>query len=150
MTADEAQELIVAINNHWFFSCNDVEANIAAEWVEKIINGFIDKTATQSVNLGDISDGYHTFNELYEHRNLLFINLCLNSPMPCWIKKEEDFPGYFCLYLKLFSGQISYHIPNKYRYLIEDRATGYPEQWDGHSSLDVIERLQEHANQEEM
>lgn len=26
---------------------------------------------------GDMSDGYHTFDELYEHRCLLFINLCL-------------------------------------------------------------------------
>lgn len=29
---------------------------------------------------GDISDGYHTFDELYEHRCLLFIRLCLLQP----------------------------------------------------------------------
>lgn len=88
-----------------------------------------------------ISDGFHSLDDLYEHRNLLFIQLCLNSPMPVWIKKEEDYSGYFCLYMKLISGQISYHIPNKYRYLVEDRATAHPEQWDGHTSLDVVQRL---------
>lgn len=103
-----------------------------------------------SKDKGAISDGYHTFDELYEHRNLLFINLCLASEMPVWIKQEEDFPGYFCLYMKLFSGQISYHIPNKYRHLIEDRATGHPEDWDGHTSENVIERLLGDAGMEPM
>lgn len=91
------------------------------------------------------TDGFHSFDELYEHRNLLFINLCLDSVFPCWIRPEEDYPGYFCLYLKLSSGQISYHIPNEYRHLIEDRVHGYVEEWDGHTSEDVIGRLKAQA-----
>ena len=70
--------------------------------------------------------------------------------MPVWIKDQEDYPGYFCLYMKLYDKQISYHIPNKYRYLIEDRAHGYSEQWDGHTSPEVIKRLEDFANMEEV
>jgi hypothetical protein len=100
---------------------------------------------SEELNKSQISDGYHTFDELYEHRNLLFINLCLLRPLASWVKKEEDFPGYFCLYSVFPQGQISYHIPNKYRHMVEhlnkihNRAD--TEAWDGHSSQDVINRL---------
>jgi len=33
---------------------------------------------------GLVSDGYHSFNELYEHRNLLFINLMRSNPEISW------------------------------------------------------------------
>lgn len=104
---------------------------------------------------GNISDGYHTFNELYDHRNLLFINLCLTwyaerSDGTCW-NNNGNYEGYFCLY---FWGhgdkQISYHIPNKYLPLVDKPFIdgGLPRieiEWDGHTSADVIDRLKELA-----
>ena len=30
-------------------------------------------------DMGDVSDGYHTFNELYHHRAVLFANICNGS-----------------------------------------------------------------------
>ena len=106
-------------------------------------------------NSGNISDGYHTFNELYDHRNLLFINLCLlwysdRSCGTCW-NNNGNYDGYFCLY---FWGngdkQISYHIPNKYLGLVAKPLVdgGIPRielEWDGHTSADVLDRLQELA-----
>lgn len=89
----------------------------------------------------DISDGYHTFDELYEHRCLLFLNLCFHSPERCAFKK--DFETWFCLYLETPVGQVSYHVPNKY--ISDVLSHGIKEvpdyQWDGHSSQDVIDRL---------
>lgn len=38
----------------------------------------------------DISDGYHTFDELYEHRCLLFINLCLAHPNAAYWRPHYD------------------------------------------------------------
>lgn len=89
----------------------------------------------------DISDGYHTFDELYEHRCLLFLNLCFHSPERCAFKR--DYKEWFCLYLETPVGQISYHIPNKYiPDVIIHGIKEMPEyQWDGHSSQDVITRL---------
>lgn len=91
---------------------------------------------------GDISDGYHTFAELYEHRCLLFINLCnvdwLNA---CW-KIDQETPGWFLLYLNSKAGQISYHISDKYLGLLTPKiAEVSGAQWDGHTPKDVVSRL---------
>jgi hypothetical protein len=88
----------------------------------------------------DISDGYHTFSELYDHRCLLFINLCLMQPDYCaW---KHDYEGWFCLYLETQAGQVSYHCPDKYLPLIKDIIHEDPSYlWDGHTSVDVLKRL---------
>ena len=88
----------------------------------------------------DISDGYHTFTELYEHRCLLFLNLCLREPSDCaW---KHDYNNWFCLYWESPNGQVSYHIPNKYLPMVEGVIKFDKDyKWDGHTSDDVIERL---------
>src|SRR5258708_253160 len=91
---------------------------------------------------GDISDGYHTFDELYEHRCLLFLNLCLKDRFSRFWR--PDFEGWFCLYLETPSGQISYHLPNKFLSIVEQkipRDDGHS--FDGHTSQDVAFRLRE-------
>lgn len=97
-------------------------------------------------DVGQCSDGYHTFNELYDHRNLLFINLCLVRPQ--WARWKLDYEGWFCLYLELPTGQISYHIQDKYLPLVKDKISQYLEgnldgvsYYDGHTSKVVLERL---------
>lgn len=91
----------------------------------------------------DISDGYHTFNELYDHRCLLFINLCLMQPNKCAYKTDEHFGDWFCLYLELPKGQISYHIPSKFQNLVSGKIKNDQNYvWDGHTSNDVLMRLQ--------
>lgn len=88
----------------------------------------------------DISDGYHTFSELYDHRCLLFIRLCLMTPEKAlW---RDHFNGWFALYLELPEGQISYHIPEKYLTLIQDKILNSAlNPFDGHTSQTVINRL---------
>ncbi len=88
----------------------------------------------------DISDGYHTFTELYQHRNLLFINLCLTDIKNAFWK--PDMPGYFCLYWESPAGQMSYHIKNDLLPLIEGTILrDDAHTWDTHQSSDVIRRL---------
>jgi hypothetical protein len=89
-----------------------------------------------------ISDGYHTFEELYDHRCLLFINLCMVQPEKCAYKLDSEFDGWPALYLELPSGQISYHVPIKFLPLFSDkikRADNYL--YDGHKSEDVLRIL---------
>lgn len=93
----------------------------------------------------DISDGYHTFNELYEHRNLLFINLCLAHKEKSFWKKDQNTAGWFVLYLETPSGQISYHIQEYFRPLLKDITEDPQHEWDGHKSDDVIFRLRNEA-----
>lgn len=94
----------------------------------------------------DISDGYHTFDELYEHRNLLFMNLCVLDPQfSCW-KRDPGTPGWFILYWESPSGQISYHIQERLLPLIEARVReDQNKKWDGHASQDVTFRLRNNA-----
>ena len=89
---------------------------------------------------GELSDGDHTFEELYNHRSLLFINLCLSMPhLACW---KPDYEHWFCLYLSTPHGQISYHVQGKYLSLIEDKiALKDDVAFDGHSSDEVVQRL---------
>jgi hypothetical protein len=88
----------------------------------------------------DMSDGYHTFDELYDHRCLLFLNMCLDRPrLCCW---RPDFEGWFCLYRNGPEGQISYHLPNRLLPLVEGQIERNDSvKFDGHNSNDVLERL---------
>ena len=105
----------------------------------------------QSTETGSISDGYHTFDELYAHRVELFLTLCRlfsrRDAAPVWKSKLHSdgtsFKGWFIL--GLFTGrghQITYHLPID-RWEDADFAETLDEapEFDGHSSDDVIERL---------
>lgn len=89
---------------------------------------------------GETSDGYHTFNELYDHRCLLWINLCNLMPEKCYLVPEHLL-GWFLLGMETKEGQISYHCPNKFYDLINIRISKKHPKYDGHMSKDVIKRL---------
>ena len=103
-------------------------------------------------NKGQISDGYHTFDELYEHRHALFMALVKTLPKKAWMSPRHAdgsvFEGWFIAGIDLPTGTISYHLPDRLRGHV--RAAGAnilanaPE-WDGHTSKDVIGRLQNFA-----
>lgn len=91
----------------------------------------------------DTSDGYHTFRELYDHRVLLWINLCLITPSKCYLV-ENHYDGWFLLGMESDNGQISYHCQNKYLNLCKEIERRHPK-FDGHTSSDVIKRLEAKA-----
>lgn len=97
---------------------------------------------------GKVSDGYHTFDELYEHRFHLFVALMRSNSWLSWRAKfHEDgtmHEGWFVAGMHLPAGDISYHLPNAMwgmldGFNIEDRL--YAPSWDGHNSVDVVKRL---------
>jgi hypothetical protein len=98
--------------------------------------------------VGDVSDGFHTFNELYAHRHALFCALANTRPNWSWRSKLHSdgtmMEGWFIAGMKLSSGQISYHLPNEYWDNLEEICTldNAPD-WDGHTPTDVIDRLLE-------
>lgn len=96
-------------------------------------------------------DGYHTWDELYEHRIWLWIKFCetLRNEFSSrvWRSKLHDdgssFEGWFVLGLgKGMGTQMTYHLP-----LIVWEATNFAEtlekapEFDGHTSDDVLERI---------
>jgi hypothetical protein len=93
---------------------------------------------------GDISDGYHTFDELYEHRCLLFINWMISGGAPGPVRWVADhFDGWDLIFCNTARGQISYHVPNTLRPIYEPQLEQVSDnaEFDGHTSRDVIERL---------
>jgi len=109
------------------------------------------KSSEQPVAItGETSDGYHTFNELYEHRHALFRLACLNYDG--WKSKLHDdgtmFDGWFIAGVETPDGQVTYHLPialwDSFAVKIYVRAP----KWDGHTSSDVVNRLTKLATRE--
>ena len=114
------------------------------------------------IDIGTVSDGDHTFTELYEHRYHLYIALCKSycttryhgtildktwkQKFTCNKSYKHDdwssFEWYFIMQLETPHWQISYHLPNAlwntcaFASTLEKSKT-----WDGHTSDDVLEIL---------
>lgn len=111
-----------------------------------------EETIIDNINPGNVSDGYHTFDELYTHRCLLFIFL---SKRFCkyqkWKSLKHDdgssFEGWFIAGLDLRENIddepiiITYRIPMEYWDLCDSPVLTKAPRWDGHTSNDVIDRM---------
>lgn len=100
--------------------------------------------------LGKISDGYHTFDELYQHRCVLFACLMKSHPELSWKSKKHsdgsEWEGWFIAGMRLPTGDVTYHLPADMWELlgsIDTLELGVV--WDGHTSADVVTRLTEFA-----
>lgn len=62
---------------------------------------------------GELSDGYHSFNELYEHRMILFSIICNQNKAISWKSKHHEdgtmFENYFIVGIDTPEGQFTYH-----------------------------------------
>ena len=104
-------------------------------------------------------DSYHTFNELYEHRVILFIKLCkafyedpqyqTGQKADIWRSKLHSdgtsFDGWFIMGMGRNKGeQITYHLP-----ISQWEETEFAEtrekapEFDGHTPDDVLARLKD-------
>jgi hypothetical protein len=97
-----------------------------------------------------ISDGFHTFDELYEHRNTLFMALCKAMQLqnkPVWrtqyYSNGTHIEGWFLLGINKDQGrQITYHLPmSKWDDCSFARVMERAPEFDGHISADVVERI---------
>ena len=92
------------------------------------------------------SDGYHTFEELYSHRCLLF--LAFLGQHGGWKSRKhgdgtDSYEGWFIAGTELNGKQITYHIPNKYWSIALVSELDKAPEFDGHTSNDVLHRLME-------
>lgn len=97
---------------------------------------------------GEISDGYHTFNELYHHRAILFASI-LNNPMfapIAWKSKlHEDgtmYDGMFIVGIDTPKGQASYHYDiEPYWEMFKVKELDHAPHFDGYTPAESIERV---------
>lgn len=100
---------------------------------------------SNSKSVGKISDGYHTFDELYEHRHWLFINL-LNAHPKSWKSQlhhdKTKYEGMFIAGIFTdYGDQITYHMPWDLWHKVKCRVLPTAPTWDKHTPKDVIKRL---------
>jgi hypothetical protein len=99
-----------------------------------------------------VSDGHHTFEELYKHRYLLFIALCKllaqTKKHYIWRSRLHSdgtmFDNSFVLGINEEQGeQITYHLPlNKWEDTSYADTLGNAPQYDGHTPNEVLSRLE--------
>lgn len=95
---------------------------------------------------GNTSDGYHTFNELYHHRAVLFSVIVKTFSDKAWKSKQHNdgtmYDGMFVVGIDTPEGQATYHYDIKpYWDMFECRELERAPEWDGHTPAQAIERI---------
>ena len=95
---------------------------------------------------GDTSDGYHTFNELYHHRAVLFSVIVKAFSDKAWKSlRHHDgtmYDGMFIVGIDTPDGQATYHYDiDPYWDMFECRELELAPEWDGHTPVQAIERI---------
>lgn len=130
----------------------DVEDHLADGWVkhpnevpetndEPIVDSGVVKK-----DMGEVSDGYHTFNELYAHRVRLFSTLMNAFRESAWWSFQhhdgEQWDGWVLAGIDTPEGAVTYHLPeSEIEHLPKGTEIEFGKEWDGHTADDVLNRL---------
>lgn len=95
---------------------------------------------------GNTSDGYHTFDELYHHRAVLFSVIVKAFPEQAWkSRKHHDgtmYDGMFIVGIDTPQGQATYHYDvDPYWEMFACRELDCAPEWDGHTPAEAIARI---------
>lgn len=146
-----------------FFKHDD--ATRVMEHVKSVLEASVDyhypnhpEPEAEPVDMGEVSDGYHTFNELYRYRmlyNAAFFNLLARNGQVEVCKSRRHSDGekcfgsddWFVVMAMLPTGQVSNHYESKYWDLFDvpERETAF--RYDGHTPNEAADRLEQYLNQ---
>ena len=131
-------------SEHWYFNDHSVDFELdRKKTAENLYNADYRKI---SENIGEFSDGYHTFNELYHHRAVLFSVICNMFPEKAWKSKLHDtgdmYDGMFIVGIETEQGQATYHYDiEPYWDMFKVKELDKAPKYDGHTPSDAIERI---------
>ena len=120
-------------------------------WTDEMIEGLVEEE-TKPKDIGEVSDGYHTFNELYEYRllyNAALFNEFAKQGLYDVHKSRKHSDGehpfgdsnWFIVMAELPTGQISNHYEMKDWNKFQIPEKPLANKWDEHSPRDVADRL---------
>ena len=98
---------------------------------------------------GEISDGYHTFNQLYHQRAILFATIVNQNKDKAW-KSFKHSDGHYCfdedgemfiVGIDTPKGSYTYHYHKKYWDYFNCKELECGKVWDGHTEEDVTRLL---------
>lgn len=98
-------------------------------------------------DIGELSDGFHTFNSLYYQRAILFATIVNTYKELAWkSKKHEDGQvcfggGWFIVGIDTPKGSYTYHYEAEYWDLFDCEELPRAKHWDGHTDEDVTRLL---------
>lgn len=126
----------------WF----DFEGEL--KFCRKCLASYLDENRYRKMpeDIGEFSDGYHTFNELYHHRAVLFSVICNMFPEKAWKSKLHDtgdmYDGMFIVGIETEQGQATYHYDiEPYWDMFKVKELEKAPKYDGHTPSDAIERI---------
>ena len=94
-------------------------------------------------DIGEISDGFHTFNSLYEQRLILFaalVNTYSDSAWKSYRHADGEYcfgGGWFVVGIDTPKGTYTYHYENKHWDRFKCKELERAPEWDGHTDKDV-------------
>lgn len=93
----------------------------------------------------EITDGYHTFNELYEHRTLLFAAICNMNSENAWKSWQHAdgtmYRGMFIAGITTPDGTATYHCESTYWDNFDIPEVDYAPEFDGHTPEVALARI---------
>lgn len=117
------------------------------EMILKSAQSAINAVKELGVSRNPLSDGYHTFGELYYHRAVLFAMICNNNKERAWKSlfhhnpDDEMFEGMFIVGINTPYGQVTYHYDLPYWDMFKVKELDRAPEWDGSTPDDCIKRI---------
>lgn len=92
-------------------------------------------------DIGKVSDGYHTFDELYHHRMILFSVVCNQNKERAWKSKLHHdgtmYDNYFIVGITTNEGDYTYHYHMDNWMYFDVKELELAPKWDGHKPEDI-------------
>lgn len=123
-----------------------IRGGVSGIWINLLdVIGEIERVPATEIN-GSTSDGYHTFDELYHHRAVLFSLVVKAFLDSAWkSRKHHDgtmYDGMFIVGVDTPDGQATYHYDiDPYWDMFVCRELECAPEWDGHSPAEAIDRI---------
>ena len=129
----------------FFINIKDDNKLVLGNIKDVLMNFEMSFDVTKIEKMGDMSDGYHSFNELYYHRMMLFSVICNTYKDIAWKSWKHDdgtmFDDYFIVGIDTEEGQYTYHYHKDYWDNFKVKELEYAPEWDGHKPSDITRLL---------
>lgn len=130
----------------WGRSLDSLSENVLMAAIECVCERIEEVPAVEPAVTGETSDGYHTFNELYHHRAVLFSVIVKAFPDQAWKSRHHSdgsmFDGMFIVGIDTPDGPATYHYDlDPYWDMFRCKEVERAPEWDGHTAADAIERI---------
>ncbi len=116
--------------------------------IEEINQLILKEKKAKNINVKEISDGHHTFLELYQNKLILFCTLCNLNPNISWKSKkhfdeENDpmFEGDFIAGINTPLGVATYHFKLEYWDLFKIPELERALEYDNYDNKTVMKRI---------